>query len=290
MIKITRRRKGPLDRRRERDLKRSPLTFAAMRERAQKRAHLRRKHLTVHSSAEAALLKPCTTGCEFNIINLSSRVLTTQQRKLLGRGLSFVPKPKRILKDRLLSEFKQFVRKLRLMYMFRGVPKRDSRFRRKGAYTPGPTGNKTLESFIVQAEDQLSSLDFEVNNAGGRRPRGSNLTFGERRALEELAADNTIVINKADKANVIVVRNHTDYAAEGFVHLSDAAVYRELPYDTTLEVEHLVTGFVQKLFKQGLINEEMAKFCLPNKNLRTARIYFLKKTDKTDSQWNQLSH
>ena len=138
-----------------------------------------------------------------------------------------------------------------------------------------------MESFIVQAEDQLSSLDFEVDNAGGRRPRGSNLTFGERRALEELAADNTIVINKADKANVIVVRNHTDYAAEGFVHLSDAAVYRELPYDTTLEVEHLVTGFVQKLFKQGLINEEMAKFCLPNKNLRMARIYFLKKTHKT---------
>ena len=138
-----------------------------------------------------------------------------------------------------------------------------------------------MESFIVQAVDQLSSLDFEVDNAGRRRPRGSNLTFGECRALEELAADNTIVINKADKANVIVVRNHTDYAAEGFVHLSDAAVYRELPYDTTLEVEHLVTGFVQKLFKQGLINEEMAKFCLPNKNLRTARIYFLKKTHKT---------
>ena len=35
--------------------------------------------------------------------------------------------------------------------------------------------------------------------------------------------------------------------------------------------------------KDGLINKDMADFCLPGKRVRTARIYFLKKTHKTPS-------
>ena len=55
-------------------------------------------------------------------------------------------------------------------------------------------------------------------------------------ALETLSNDNTIVINKADKANVIVIQNHDDYAREGFQHLGDAKVYKKLTHDTTMEV------------------------------------------------------
>ena len=57
-----------------------------------------------------------------NIINLSHCCLCVAEMKVLGRGLSFVPKPRRICKDRQIADFDQFVSKLRFRYKFRGVP------------------------------------------------------------------------------------------------------------------------------------------------------------------------
>eukprot|EP00731_Ephydatia_muelleri_P027522 Em0019g395a len=164
---------------------------------------------------------------------------------------------------------------MRLRYLYRDVPAKKSKFRRKSAYKPGQTDNKTLESVIEEMRSNLSALPYEQSGNCG------NLTRTERVALDALSNDNTIVINKADKANVIVIQNHDDYAREGFQHLGDAKVYKKLTHDTTMEVDLLVTHFVDKLYKDGLINKDMADFCLPGKRVRTARIYFLKKTHKT---------
>ena len=128
---------------------------------------------------------------------------------------------------------------------------------------------------IQEMRDNLSSLTYEQSNLD------RNLTFAERQALLALSNDNTIVIKKADKANVIVVQNHDDYAREGFQHLSDASVYKQLTLDTTMDVDTYVSHFVDKLYKDGLINKEMLNFCLPGTRVRTARIYFLKKNHKT---------
>ena len=151
----------------------------------------------------------------------------------------------------------------------------------------GPDRQKILESVIEEMRSNLSALPYEQSGSCG------NLTRAERAALETLFNDNTIVINKADKANVIVIQNHDDYAREGFQHLGDAKVYKKLTHDTTMEVDLLVTHFVGKIYKDGLINKDMADFCLPGKRVRTARIYFLKKTHKnphgyqTHCQWHQ---
>ena len=75
-----------------------------------------------------------------------------------------------------------------------------------------------------------------------------------------LADDNTIVINKADKA---VVQNHDDYAREGFDHLGDAAVYMKLPYDTTMEVDLLVTNFVKRLYRERVAEQRDGRFLPP---------------------------
>ena len=50
----------------------------------------------------------------------------TSRTIVLSRSLSFVPKPKRLLKEHLLTEFDQFVSKLRLkIYTIRDVPMRN---------------------------------------------------------------------------------------------------------------------------------------------------------------------
>lgn len=75
------------------------------------------------------------------------------------------------------------------------------------------------------------SITYELSTDWG------NLTFAEHGALLDLSADNFIVINRADKANVVVIQNHIDYSLEGLGHLGDMAVYKKLPYDTTPDVE-----------------------------------------------------
>ena len=116
--------------------------------------------------------------------------------------------------------------------------------------------------------DLISSITYEQSTGRG------NLTFAEREALSNLSADNSIVINRADKANAIVIQNHVDYALEGLKH---PAVYRKLPYDTTSDVEMGVINFINRMYRDGLINKEMADFAHPTKSVRTARVYFLKK-------------
>ena len=262
-----------------------PLPKRRKRQRPRKRERRRRarlislprrelRQIRAHSSLRGLQSRIAVDSGKFNIINLSRRTLSTPEMRVLGKGLSFIPKPKRILKERLLAEFGQFARKMRLKYIFRDAPMKESKFRRKSAYRPDPTDNQTLESVIQEIEERLSSLPYE--QLGGP----SNLTRAERDALDTLAEDNTIVINKADKANVVVVQNHDDYAREGLNHLSDTTVYLKLPHDTTMEVDLLVTNFVERWYREGLLSREMADFCLPGKSVRTARIYFLKKTHK----------
>ena len=66
---------------------------------------------------------------------------------------------------------------MRLKYIFRDMPGRKSKFKRKSAYTPGPTDNKTLEFVIQEMRDNLSSLTYEQSNSSG------NLTRAEWDAL-----------------------------------------------------------------------------------------------------------
>ncbi|KAL5473893.1 hypothetical protein EMCRGX_G028457 [Ephydatia muelleri] len=91
-----------------------------------------------------------------------------------------------------------------------------------GETTPGPLPSEEVrlegkrkrpwerQRVCYTDEDNLSSLTYEQSSSRG------NLTRVEREALVVLSNDNTIVINKTDKTNVIVIQNHDDYAKEGF--------------------------------------------------------------------------
>ena len=61
---------------------------------------------------------------------------------------------------------------------------------------------------------QLSSIAYVQSRNGG------SITFAEGDALSNLVADNAIAINRADKAKVVVIQNHTDYACDQCLWLS----------------------------------------------------------------------
>ena len=216
----------------------------------------------------------CDMHMTNNIVNVSSHTLTSNEIKLLNRGLSFVPKPSKIYMERILSEFDQLVRKMRLRYELRNAKQAGSRlFKRKSRYQPNITTNATLEETLNIMRENISSLEYE-------QVRGVNLTHGERQALIRLKEDNSLVINKADKGSTIVVQNHEDYALAGFKHLSDAKVYKPLNVDITPEVCMKLNAFLKRLYDEGLINKEMMDFCTPPNGVRTSRIYFLLKVHK----------
>ena len=103
----TKKRRRPWKRQRsvERDLTR-PSPCLARRMRIQLKAHTRQTWSQIERRADA----------DIDIINLSRRIRSPSELKVLGRGLSFVPKPKRIQQERFLTEF---VRKMRLRYLYR---------------------------------------------------------------------------------------------------------------------------------------------------------------------------
>ena len=208
-----------------------------------------------------------------NIVNTSNHILTSSEIKLLNRGLSFVPKPSKIYLDNIISEFDQLVCKMRFRYHFRASEKKKSRYKRKSNAQALRTSSKTLETALDTMRDLISNLSYEQNP-------GTNLTIAERRALTKLKEDNALIINKADKGSTIVIQNHKDYALAGFSHLNDETVYKKLDVDLTEEVCHKLQMFLDKLYKQGLINKDMKEFCSPPDEVRPARIYFLLKVHK----------
>ena len=109
----------------------------ARRQRLQFEAHTCQKWSQIERRAEAN-------------INLSRRSVSPSELKVLGRGLSFVPKPKRIQQERLLAAFIQYIRKMRLRYLYRDVPVKKSKFRSTNAYTPGQTDNKIIQFVIME--------------------------------------------------------------------------------------------------------------------------------------------
>ena len=208
-----------------------------------------------------------------NIVNTSCHTLISSEIKLLNRGLSFVPKPSKIHLERIISEFDQLVRKMRFRYKFRASTRKMSRYRRKSNAQALRSSNNTLEYALDTMRSQILSLNYEQNP-------GTNLTFQEQQALKRLKEDNALVINKADKGSTIVVQNHSDYALAGFNHLNDDKVYKKLHVDCTQEVCRKLHTFLNKLFKEGLINKDMLDFCTPPSEVRTARMYFLLKVHK----------
>ena len=59
-----------------------------------------------------------------------------------------------------------------------------------------------------------------VNKHKHKQNESDNLTRMERKALNELINNPTLVINKADKGSTIVIQDRSDYITEAMKHLT----------------------------------------------------------------------
>ena len=96
--------------------------------------------------------------CSDTIFNLSYRVLSDAEIKVLEKGLDFAPIQKKINEPELREDFEEFCHRMRVRWHLRNEPSES--FSKKPAFSPKsswkpPQGHPNLEVFLSQIENEL---------------------------------------------------------------------------------------------------------------------------------------
>ena len=196
------------------------------------------------------------------VFNLSRKVFSDVEIKVLEKGLDFAPIQNKINEPELRKDFEEFCRRMRIKWHFRNEPTQD--FSSKPAFSPKstwnpPVGHPNVEVFLSQIEHEL----FQISN---KSLPYSNLSKEEWEAIRSLADDRSIVIKKADKGSCIVVWYRYDYLLEPEKQLDDNSVYKDVSFNEKL-LSDLVENskkLFQGLKRKGSITEKELKYFLYN--------------------------
>ena len=96
--------------------------------------------------------------CSDTVFNLSNRVLSEEEIKVLEKGLAFAPIQRKIDEPELRKDFEEFCRRMRIKWNFRNEPSQGfsvaPAFTHKSSWKP-PLGHPNLEVFLSQVESAL---------------------------------------------------------------------------------------------------------------------------------------
>ena len=196
--------------------------------------------------------------CSETVFNLSKKVLTEAEIKVLEKGLDYAPIENKVNEPKLRSDFEEFCRRMRLKWYFRNDPTPD--FSEKPSFTPKsswkpPTGHPNLEDFLSELEKQIFKM--EDSKLGY-----SNFSKEEWQAMRALADDRSIVLKKADKCSTVVVWGRNYYILEAEKQLSDANVYKDVFFNEKNLQELVGTSnqLFQNLKSKGKISDKQLKY------------------------------
>ena len=173
------------------------------------------------------------------IYNFSSHNLTSSQQSILMKGLNFSLPPKSL---KMVDNFLNFE------LLFRGVE----------------TSQNIREGDRENFKHQLRNIAHSSLRYYNRRKKKlENISEEEFNALKELMSLDDIIIQKADKGNVIVLVNKCSYInametilcdASKFVPILFDGEYNDLRY--ILDKEKKINTFLNSLVDNGVINKE----------------------------------
>ena len=192
--------------------------------------------------------------CSDTVFNLSGRVLSESEIKVLEKGLDFAPFQKKVNEPELRRDFEEFSRRMRIKWHFRNEISED--FSEVPAFSPKsssnpPQGHPNLKVYLSQVENELLSIADEPR-------KYSNLSKEEWIAMRSLADDRSIVIKKADKCLSIVVWDRNDYLREADKQLEDLNVYRNVAFKDKIlsQLVDCSKRFFKNLKMKGRIMEK----------------------------------
>ena len=189
------------------------------------------------------------------IKNLSNLELTNDQINLLSRGLKFVPTPitnEAALRKQLLTDFKDFARRMRLQFIYHGKDKNIHPFYVKSNWEPPVQQSVTLESYLEEIKIQLAHTPITKAIP--------NLPLNERKAITELKNNSEINVKKADKGTTTVIMNKLDKTQEGQTLLDDGNNYTPLEDPMAGATFQKVKQIVEELHQGSFIDEMTVKW------------------------------
>ena len=214
------------------------------------------------------------------IINLSQRKLEINEIILLKRGLKFTPTPKED-KAHLEADIDDFCRSLRINYIFHKDEEDEEDepkplVRNKSEWVPKPTKDKHLE-------DTIKTL--KTNSLQTNKNIKDNLTRKERRSLQDLKSDKSILIKEADKGNAVVIMDRV-YYRDKILEMLEDNIYYELSND---KADRQTINMIKKLLnkhKSELFEEEIDY--MSNFTFSQSYFYGLPKIHKSEEISNAI--
>ena len=206
-----------------------------------------------------------------NVFNLSDRVLTGNEIKVLDKQLNFVPTPEKLDRLQIKNDLEKLGRdiKLRMFYQNDLSPSFSEKpaFKVPSSWTP-PIRDVQLELYLSEIEDKL----ININESGKSYP---NLSKDEREALKSLMNDNEIIIKPADKGSAVVIWSKHDYLLEASNQLSDTNVYYKSNSNTLQKVNSEIKSVLRDMFNLKEIDQKIMNY-LTVKKPQLGRFYFLR--------------
>lgn len=208
--------------------------------------------------------------------------LTTAQRALLCKGLSFIP-AWNLAKHQftqLQLDMQNYHRRLKLAAYFR-----DSPVHTFLPFSDVSSWSPPLEDLPPVVRELIQEDEKCFRRMGNRESDALNLSLQEVEALQELMADTSIVIKPADKGSATVVLGRGQYVQEVERQLSDATYYRRLEGPMYLDTVPMVVSVLDSLKKKKLINAKQYTYLRGDHQPRERRFYILPKIHKDPAKW-----
>ena len=164
------------------------------------------------------------------VINLSKFRLNQPQESVFAKGLNFSPAPNKIPVEDYIVATELACNKL-----------------------------PSNEATVLRSE-----MAGVLRNA---KPPRSNITREERKALQELKKEESVLILPADKGKATVLMDVSEYEEKLTEMLSDEKTYEQLPSDPTQRYKRELVAILSRLKKQNKINKSQYDFCSPPRRI-----------------------
>ena len=193
------------------------------------------------------------------VFNLSGIDHSTDELKLLSRGPSFFPTPRRVNRNEVLDGLECYLRRLRLKEFFlddddegndaekQSDVRVQSCFLLPSTWMPPKGRDAALETYIRKFRADVQH-QLEVNHH--KRCR-DNLASNERIALHRHHELRDVVIKPADKGSAVVVLSKEDYVNEAERQLNNHGHYTRLNVDPTHCFAAEIKSAIHSMFTNG---------------------------------------
>ena len=110
------------------------------------------------------------------------------------------------------------------------------------------------------SEEERIILKHQISSAINCAQKQETISKEESTALKSLRANTDLMLVPADKGNMTVIMNTTDYKRKIEDHLDDPDTYTALDYDPSNEIRKEVNSYLKTLYDMKLLVKE--EFCI----------------------------